>query len=250
MDNAVEGMTARWLDEAGIEPGMRVVEIGCGPGMLTVELARRVGEGGRVYAVDREPRALAMAGERCAELGLGNVEILEDTFAMAVPEGGPVDAAVGRRVLMYQPDAVAAVRQLARVVRPGGLVWFHEHDGTIVPHDAQLPLHDEVRRWLHEMLVHEGASLRMGHALRGVLVEAGLDVQAVRAEANLLSPEIDYPIGPIVRAILPRITGPGIATEADIDVDTLAERLALERRRTGATFVWELVFCAWARTGT
>jgi SAM-dependent methyltransferase len=248
MDNLVDGMTAKWLDEAGIEPGMRVLDIGCGPGTVTAQLARKVGERGKVYAVDREPRALELARERCRDLGLDNVEFIRGTFELPVPHEGPVDAAVGRRVLMYQPDPTTAVRQLARVVRPGGLVWFHEHDTTIVPHDACLPLHDRVRGWLDAMLRNEGASLRMGHELFGVLRGAGLEVEHVRAEANVLTPTTRYPIGQIIRAVLPRITATGIATEAEVGVDTLDERLVDERCETGATLVWELVFCAWGRT--
>lgn len=248
MANAVDEMTGRWLDQAGIGAGMRVIDMGCGPGPVSVELSRRVGERGRVYAVDRNPQMLELARERCRNLGLTNVEFIEGTFELPVPGEGLVDAAVGRRVLMYQPDPIACVRSLARVVRPGGLVWFHEHDGTIVPHDGvSLPLHDRVRGWLHAMLRNEGASLRMGHELFGVLRSAGLEVERVQMEGNILTPTTEYPIGQIIRMILPRLTGPGIATTAEIDVDTLDERLVEERLQTGATLVWELVFCAWGR---
>ena len=249
MVNPVDEMTGRWLDDAGIKAGMRVIDIGCGPGVVSAELARRVGPRGRVYAVDRNPQVLDAARERCLSLGLVNVEFIEGTFEVPVPAGGPVDAAVGRRVLMYQRDPTAAVRALARTVRPGGLVWFHEHDGTVVPHvGAPLPLHERVRGWLHAMLKNEGASLRMGHDLFGVLRDAGLEVEQVRLEGNVLTPTSEYPIGQIVRMVLPRITQPGIATAAEIDADTLDERLVEERVRAGATLVWELVFCAWART--
>lgn len=249
MHNPVDEMTERWLDEAGIGSGMRVVDMGCGPGIVTARLSERVGPGGRVFAVDRSPKMLAMARERCGRLGLDNVELIEGTFELDPLPGGPVDAAVGRRVLMYQPDPVASVRSLARIVRPGGLVLFHEHDATVVPHPrASLPLHDEVRGWLHAMLRHEGASVRMGYELFTVLRDAGLEVEALRAEANLLTPESTYPIAEIIRAIEPRITGPGIASADEIDVDTLDARLRQERREAEATVVWELVYCGWART--
>ena len=54
----------------------------------------------------------------------------------------------------------------------------------------------------------------------------------------------------MIRQIQQRIIEPGIATAEEIDVDTLDARLARERRETGATIVWDLVFCAWARTRT
>lgn len=251
MRTVVDEMTARWLDEAKISPGMRVVEIGCGPGMVTVELARRVGGAGRVYAVDREPRVLALARERCNELGLTNVEFIEGTFELPTPADGPVDAVVGRRVLMYQPDPVAALRSLCHVVRPAGLVWFHEHDFTAVPSGGQvLPLHQRVRGWVHAMLRNEGANLHMGHDLFRVMSEAELEVQEVRAEANVWTPATRFPIAQLFRMVMPRITAPGIATEAEIDVDTLEQRLADERREASATLIWELVFGAWGRVPT
>lgn len=251
MHNPVDEMTKRWLDEAGVRPGMRVIDMGCGPGTVTAMLAERVGERGRVFAVDRNPAMLAMARERCAAAKLDNVELVEGTFEIGELPGGPVDAAVGRRVLMYQPDAAQSLRSLARAVRPGGLVLFHEHDATLVPHPtASVPLHDRVRAWLRAMLGNEGANVRMGHELFGAMRDAGLDVVALRAEANLLTPETTYPIAEIIRMIQPRLTEPGIATAEEIDVDTLDARLQQERRETGATVTWEMVYCGWARTAS
>jgi len=248
MDNAVDQMTQRWLEAAGVHAGMRVVDIGCGPGTVAFEVARRVGASGRVYAVDREPRMLELARARSEALGLTNVVFIQAGFDLPVPEGTPVDAAVGRRVLMYQPDPVESVRQLARVVRPGGIVFFHEHDTVPVADPrVSLPLHDEVRGWLRDMLAGEGAHLHMGLDLHGVLEAAGLEVLGLRAEANVLTTRSHYPIASIIRAVLPRLVGQAIVTEAHADVDTLEQRLLEERRRAGASCVWELVFCAWAK---
>lgn len=248
MATIVDDMTERLLDEAGIEPGMRVLDIGCGPGAVSFMLARRVGTAGHVSGVDRDARMLTVARARASELRLSNITFVEGGFDVPSSAQGEFDAAVGRRVLMYQPDPVRAVRQLARVVRPGGLVIFHEHDTASVGDDrAALPLHDHVRGWLREMLRREGANLHMGFVLHAVLSAAGLAVEQVRAEANVLTPTVHYPVGTIIRAVLPRLLSLGVATEAEIDVDTLDERLVAERARVGATCVWELVFCAWAR---
>jgi SAM-dependent methyltransferase len=186
--------------------------------------------------------------DRAREAGMSNISIIEGGFDAIMSGHGSLDAAVGRRVLMYQPDAVNAVTQLARAVRPGGLVAFHEHD-TIPVNDgrALLPLHDQVRGWLREMLRHEGANLNMGFDLHGALSAAGLVVERVRAQANLLTPTSDYPIATIIRAVLPRLLANGVVTEEDVDIETLDARLAAERRKANATVVWEMVFCAWAR---
>lgn len=248
MKNPVNDMTSRWLEEAGVGPGMRVVDIGCGPGFVTFEVARRVGAAGRVYGVDRDPTMLQLAEYEYRKLELGNVQFLEAGFNLSVPDGELVDAAVGRRVLMYQANPVRAVQQLVRVVRPGGLVLFHEHDTVTVKGPGKgLPLHDEVRGWFWNMLRGEGARLNMGFELHSVLSAAGLEVEQVRAEANVLTPTSEYPVGAIVRAVIPRLERLGIVSESEADPETLDQRLFEERRRTGTTCVWELVFCAWAR---
>lgn len=248
MSNNVDEMTARLLDDAGIGPGMRVLDIGCGPGAVSLMLSRRVGNDGHVFAVDRNSQMLELARGKARDAGASNLTFIEGGFDVAFPERGTLDAVVGRRVLMYQPDAAQAVATLANAIRSGGVIAFHEHD-TLAMSDSRtsLPLHDRVRSWFREMLRLEGANLRMGFELHSTLSAAGLAVERVRAEANVLTPTAGYPVAAIVRAVLPRLLEHGIATESDIDVETLDERLAAERREARATFLWEMVFCAWAR---
>lgn len=187
--NAVDEMTERMIDDAPIGAGMRVVDIGCGPGAVSLMLSRRVGNDGHVFAVDRDPQMLEAARVRARDAGVFNITFVEGGFDVVLPEHGTLDAAVGRRVLMYQPDVARAVTQLARALRPGGLVAFHEHDTSSVNDDRMpLPLHDQIRSWLREMSRQEEANLRMGFDLHGVLSAAGLTVERVRAEANVLTP--------------------------------------------------------------
>jgi SAM-dependent methyltransferase len=248
MLNTVDEMTERMLDDAGIGPGMRVLDIGCGPGWVAHMLARRVGEHGHVFGVDQSPDMIELARERTREAGISIVTFIQGGFNVAFPGRGTLDAVVGRRVLMYQANAAQAVSQLTDAIRSGGVIAFHEHDMVDVSDGRiALPLHDRVRSWLHEMLRREGANLRMGFELHSALSAAGLSVERVRAEANVLTPTASYPIAAIIRAVLPRLLQHGVVTEAEADVETLDERLAAERKDAAATCVWEMVFCAWAR---
>ncbi|MFC4309957.1 class I SAM-dependent methyltransferase [Steroidobacter flavus] len=248
MPNYVDEMTERMLADAGIGPGMRVLDIGCGPGWVALMLARRVGDQGQVFAVDQNPKMLELTRENAKKAGVSNITFIEGGFDVAFPERGTLDAVVGRRVLMYQSDATRAVAQLSDAVRRGGVIAFHEHDMVeISDGQTSLPLHDRVRSWLREMLRLEGANLRMGFDLYSALTSAGLAVERVRAEANVLTPTADYPIGWIIRAVLPRLLHLGIVTEAEVDVETLDDRLTAERKAANATCLWEMVFCAWAR---
>lgn len=132
MTNAVNEMTERMLDDAAISAGMRVLDIGCGLGTVSLMLSRRVGDHGHVFAVDRDPQMLEVACVQARDAGFFNIMFVEGGFDVVLPGHGTLDGAVGRRVLMYQREAAHALAQLARAVRPGGLIAFHEHDTSAV----------------------------------------------------------------------------------------------------------------------
>ncbi len=240
-------MTERLLVDAGIGPGMRVLDAGCGSGDVAVMLAALVGPNGRVVGVDRDARSLEVARERARALGLSHVEFLEMALdALSLNE--QFDAVVGRRVLMYQPDAIETLLRVARVLRAGGLAVFQEHDSTAVPGlQESLPLHWRVRSWIWDTVAREGADVHMGFGLATALAQAGFVVEGLRAEAVVVSPTIAHPAAAIVRAMRPRIVGHGVATEHEIDLESLEQRLTAERISANTTAVWELIFGVWAR---
>ncbi|MBN9685022.1 class I SAM-dependent methyltransferase [Corallococcus sp. NCSPR001] len=241
-------MMERLLDDAGIREGMRVLDVGCAFGALTFLVARKVGGTGHVVGLDRDPHLLSMAREKAREQGLSNVSFIEADLAEVPPELGLFDAVTGRRVLMYQPDAVAALRALARAVKSGGLVVFQENDATIGPVSLPpLPLHRRVSEWTWRTVEREGADLHMGFHLAPAMEQAGLQVEQVRAEATLQTPKVHHAVGPMLRAMLPRIVRHGVATEEEMGIDTIDARLIEERTKENTTYMGEMVFGAWAR---
>lgn len=241
-------MTERLLLDAGIGPGMRVLDVGCGRGDVALFAATLVGAQGEVMGIDRDRGALELARSRVREAGLTNVTFAAGDFAAMGPEHGVFDAAVGRRVLMYQADPVAALRAVVRVLRPGALVVFQEADATMVPASrVPLPLNERANRWMWRTVEREGGNIHMGFELASALEQAGLIVEQVRAEAIVQTPTRRHPVGAIIRAMLPRILEHGVASEAEIDVDTLDDRLAAERAASNATYIGDMAFGAWAR---
>jgi SAM-dependent methyltransferase len=248
MKNLAEEWTRRLLVDAGVREGMRVLDIGCGFGNVTFLAAELVGARGLVVGIDREAAPLEVGRQRARDLGLTHVHFTCADLTSPPTEHGPFDAVVGRRVLMYQPDAVASLTRLADALAPGGLIALQEHESTAMPLCLpELPLHRRVSGWMWETVAREGADLQMGLHLAPALGKAGFKVERVRAEATVLTPEQSHPIATIVRSMRGRIVEKGVATEEELAVDTLEERLAEEMRTAQGTCLWEMVFGVWAR---
>jgi ubiquinone/menaquinone biosynthesis C-methylase UbiE len=106
------------LEALNLWTGERVLEVGCGGGYLTCEAARFVGPTGRVCAIDISPDQIAAAKQRCAEFGW--VECRTADIASPPHGDAEFDAVFAVQVLEYLTDLDAALRQIHRMLRPGG----------------------------------------------------------------------------------------------------------------------------------
>src|SRR5262244_843852 len=112
-------LTERLFREAGIGPGQRVLDLGSGVGDVAMLTGRLVGPAGEVLGVERDPRSIARARTRADEAGLRNVRFTQSDVNQ-ISSDQLFDAAVGRLILEFVPDPVAALRSVSRLVRPGG----------------------------------------------------------------------------------------------------------------------------------
>lgn len=108
------------LDRADFRPGEHVVDIGCGGGATTREIARSVQPGGQVVGLDISPALVAEARRRAAEAGLDNVSFIAGDAAKVLPPGAPFDRLHSRFGTMFFADPDAAFGNLGRMLRPGG----------------------------------------------------------------------------------------------------------------------------------
>src|SRR5215218_10481388 len=122
--------TRALLRQAGIAPGMRVLDAGSGAGDVAMMAAELVGPTGAVLGIDLNPDSLEVARSRARAAALNQVEFrVGDAQAVAaLAFVDEFDAVIGRLVLMYTRDPVQALRGLVGVARPGAVVVFQEID--------------------------------------------------------------------------------------------------------------------------
>lgn len=133
----------------GLTAGMRVADLGAGTGVFTVPLARAVGPGGKVFAIDIDPALLAIVREKAVAGQLLNIQtVVAGETDPRVPE--PVDLLFIADTLHHLPNQAVYVRQFGRLLRPGGRVAVIEFAPGKWPagHDAFMILPGQVDDWM------------------------------------------------------------------------------------------------------
>ena len=239
--------TDRLLQRADLSRGAKALDIGCGTGDVTFRLAAIVGDEGHVVGIDRDGAALQTASARAREDGVGNISFENRDIGSLADQDLSFDAITCRRVLMYLADQVEVAAMLGALLRPGGLLIVQEHDASILHSSHPVPLYERARSWIWDTVRAEGANVRTGFELHGILSAAGFTDIDVHAEPLVPTPDDTGPTATIVKVMEDRVKAAGVATSAEMDVGTLQERLAEERRSSVAITIGELVFGAIAR---
>jgi SAM-dependent methyltransferase len=235
--------------EAGIQPGMRVLDLGCGVGDVAFLAADLVGPDGSVVGVDRSPEALARARLRAEQRGLTQVRFVEGDLQDPAP-GGPFDAIVERLVLMWVPDPAALLRQQATVLRPGGLVVPIEMDLSTIRWLPETPFATQVKSWLVQAFAKAGIAT-LGPRLWTILQEAGLRPLGMVGIQPHFGPGDPVGVATAVenmRLAAPLIVGTGVATADEIGMETFEQRLRDEQQRSQAVSANPMLLSAWATT--
>lgn len=166
-----------------LEPGQRLLDVGCGPGTITAGLAERVAPG-EVVAVDTAREVLAVAGATAAERGATNVTVRE-ADALALPfEDATFDVVHAHQVLQHLGDPVAALREMRRVTRPGGWVAVRDADYGAMTWFPEVPGLDDWLALYHEVTEANGAEADAGRRLLHWVLAAGFDPARVRPGAS------------------------------------------------------------------
>jgi SAM-dependent methyltransferase len=234
---------------AGLSSGQRVLDVGCGVGDVSFLATQLVGESGHVVGIDRSAAAIETARERARFGGHKNVDFLVgDVMDPQVP--GKFDAIVGRIVLMYLQDPVAALVKLRSVLRLQGLIVMQEGDLTSISAEPELPLLTQVRGWFLEAFARSGTATHMGSRLCSVMHRAGFTPEGSWvSQPSYVGPlleQLDW-FSDLTRTLLPTLESHGITTAAEADIPTLAARLEAEARARDAIIFAPRLVGVWAR---
>jgi ubiquinone/menaquinone biosynthesis C-methylase UbiE len=189
-----------------LEPGQRVLDVGCGPGTITIDIAERVAPG-EVIGIDTEPQVLEIAranmekaladraeGDRAradraegdrAQGSRVNASFQQgDAYSLDFPDGA-FDVVCAHQVLQHLTDPVAALREMRRVARPGGFVALREGDYGAMTWYPASPQMEDWRALYHAVSGANGCEADAGRRLLSWVLVAGFDPSQVRASAGV-----------------------------------------------------------------
>jgi SAM-dependent methyltransferase len=233
---------------AGIAPGMRVLDIGCGAGDVAMLAANMVGPKGAVVALDRDAENLAFARERAAQVNLTNIEFRQGEI-MQFSDARAFDAIVGRYILLFLPDRVGALCHLMQSLRSGGIVTCIEPDFSL-PFRSEpfTPLYSKATEWARALIRTNNVNMDSGPALLRVFRDAGLVGTRMDCRTMLgggTDCDVYELFTAVVRSMLPAIEAHKIATREEVDIDTLEQRIRAEAIELGSVLFGYTTFAAW-----
>lgn len=241
--------TEHALRLAGLRPGMRVLDIGCGPGDVSFVADRLVGPSGTVLGVDAAPEMIELARTRASQRGLSAVHFMQSTIdAIALDE--PVDAVIGRLILMHLPDPAATLRHLSSFVRPGGVVAFSENDITGARSIPDMPLFAQVTMGIVRAFQVMGLSPQFGTTLHTIFAAAGLGAPQLTLGTPIgtaADTEILAYAAEVWRLVSPIAEQGGFAIDELADIDEFVPRFREEAKAANALITMPPLITTWAQ---
>ena len=206
-----------------LKPGQKILDFGCGPGTISVGLAEKIAPG-EFHGIDMEESQIELARAAAAAGGHDNMAFHVGSVTELPFEDNTFDAAHCHAVLMHVPDTQAALAEVKRVLKPGGIIASRE---VIVDSSFLEPQDPSIKdAWgvFSGLLAGNGGHPQFGKELKGVLLDAGFsDIRFFASFDGFSSAEdvaflhgfiIDWFFSPQVVAALTHF---GLATAEDIE---------------------------------
>lgn len=227
LSRAMMPASMRVLLRSGLAPGMAVLDLGCGSGDVTLEIAKAAGTEGRVVGIDMDEGVLFHARKASGDAGC-DVE-WRCSRAEALAEEGAFDIAYARFLLSHLPDPRGVLLKMKRALKPGG--WLVIEDIDIHNH-CFWPENPSFRRYIElyaEAGRRRGVDAGIGPGLAGMFVDAGLENIEVSISMPVFISGEGKSIARItLREIAEAVIASGLSTREEIE-SLIGELLAFER---------------------
>lgn len=221
--------TEQYLRAAGVRDGMSVLDIGSGLGDVSLVVAGIVGSHGHVLGVERDAATAAKAAARAVAEGCDDLVDFEVADLATFETERRFDALVGRYVLQYQADPGATLRRLSRLVRPGGVIVFHDMDfSNEAPSNPPCPLWDECYALPTLLFRATGNIPDFGRHLVRTFRDAGLPWPRVEAGVPIAGTPgagLYAWLASVVQAIAPQLEKAGIPLPEGVVLDDSLSRV-------------------------
>ena len=243
--------TAAACKRAGLLPGDRVLDVGCGPGLALPVLLEMVGSGGQVVGIDTSADALAAARANLSSAGISGVELVQAEVNSLDPSalvaGTLFDLALCRLLLTHQSDPAATLRAVARLVRPGGRIVAQDplRDTGFPRFDPPLSAWERIRELDIAHLRHRGLAYDVAWDYADLCAQAGL--QLIDWQGTIDFSVQDNRGLEFGRRLLPAqqdgLVAAGLTTAAEIDELTQQVDVAISRgiRRSAGAIIVDLI---------
>ncbi len=232
-----------------LRPGMRMLDCGCGMGALTTSLAEWLAPG-EVIGIDRESSQVQAARAWAAEKGVSNVRFeVGNIYEIPYPDSS-FDAAFAFTVLEHVREPLRAMREMRRILKPGGVLGILDPDYGAQLQTPSSPGLQELNGWMHSFS-EQNASPYYARHQREYLLEAGFTrtegfALAVGGGNPRMTPMMyQMVMKPTIEAIRPWIVEQGLADDARIDA-LLAEGLTWSSRPDAFFALLQCAAVAWA----
>jgi ubiquinone/menaquinone biosynthesis C-methylase UbiE len=210
-----------------VRPGMRLLDCGCGPGSITLGLAARVAPA-EVVALDLAQEQLDAAQALAAARGITNVRFQRgDIYALPFPAAS-FDAAFAHNVLEHLRDPLGALREMRRILRPGGVVAVRDDDWSAYLLEPRSPLVEQGIDLILRVVEHNGGNFRRARHYRRLLREAGfvgIDAYATAGGSGTTEP-VAHLAGAMVRQLRDPTFGAVVEAQGWADQATLSAIIA------------------------
>jgi SAM-dependent methyltransferase len=207
--------TAELLDRVGVPEGGRCLDVGCGGGHVSRELASRAGTDGSVVAIDMDETVLERARADTAAAGVDTVEFRCGDATQI--DGAPYDLAYARFLLCHVADPAGVLASMVAALRPGGLVIVEDTDFTACVSYPPCPAYERWVALYRETVRRRGGNADIGPMLPSLLFDAGVqDVGVAMHQPCALDGDVKVMSPLTLERITDSVVSEGVATAHEV----------------------------------